>query len=120
MKGSPTNDLIPLEIAVRCLFSAIYDDAPTHERLTGLAQALVALVPVYMRAPEGGVSAVTESQLRDGLVRDAGTAIQFRDGRPAIEDLFVSSMSLENATSMLAEPQVPTPTMASRAWQTSS
>jgi len=51
MPESNPSDLVPLEIAVRCIFSAIYDDAPTHERLTGLAQALVALVPVYQSAP---------------------------------------------------------------------
>ena len=102
---STNNELIELEIAVRCIFSAIYDDAPTQERLTGLAQAVVALVPVYRSAPGCEIAAVSETELRDGLVRDAGAVMQFRDGRPALGHLFISSMSLEHAISLLAEPQ---------------
>lgn len=106
MRESPTGGLISLEIAVRCIFSAIYDDAPSHERLTGLAQAVVALVPIYRSLPQGNFSPLTENQLRDGLTRDVGTVIEFRDGRPALTDLFISSTSLERAIAMLAEPRV--------------
>ena len=106
MQESTTRDLISLEIAVRCIFSAIYDDAPNPERLTGLAQALVALVPVYRAAPGGRASVLTESELRDGLIRDAGAVMQFRDGRPNLVELFISSTSLERAIAMLAEPRV--------------
>ena len=106
MQKSTIADLISLEIAVRCIFSAVYDDAPTHERLTGLAQAVVALVPIYRSLPQGGFSSLTENQLRDAVARDAGAVIEFRDGRPALADLFISATSLERAIAMLAEPRV--------------
>ena len=91
---------------MRCIFSAIYDDAPSHERLTGLAQAVVALVPVYRALPQGNFSPLTENQLRHGLTRDVGTVIEFSDGSPALTNLFISSRSLEQAIAMLAEPRV--------------
>jgi hypothetical protein len=99
-------DLIPLEIAVQCIFSAAYDLEPTNERLTGLAQAVVALVPVYVRAPTGEVSLVDESALRDGLVKEGGALIRFSDGRPDLHDLFAPADSVEHARKILAGPEV--------------
>ena len=119
MNDRTAGDLVPLEIAVRCIFSAIYDDAPKHERLTGLAQAVVALVPVYAGASNGEVSPVGESELRDGLVRDAGAVMHFRDRRPALTSLFVSSASIDQAIKLLAGPErpIPSPDIASGARQ---
>jgi hypothetical protein len=106
MNDRNSADLVPLEIAVRCVFSAIYDDVPTPERLSGLAQAMVVLVPVYTQAPHGEVSTVTDADLRDGLVRDAGTIVQFPDGRPALTNLFIAATSVDHAIRMLAAPGV--------------
>ncbi len=106
MNDQTSLDLVPLEIAVRCVFSAIYDDVPTPERLSGLAQAMVVLVPVYKQTSDGEVSTVTDAELRDGLVRDAGTIVQFHDGRPALTNLFIAATSVDHAIRMLAAPDI--------------
>jgi hypothetical protein len=105
MNDQTAGDLVPLEIAVRCIFSAIYDDAPTLERLTGLAQAVVVLVPVYAGAANGDASPIPERELRDGLVREAGAVMHFRDGRPLLTNLFISAGSVDHAIKLLAGPE---------------
>lgn len=116
MKDANDTELVPLEIAVQCVYSAAYDDAPTNERLTGLAQALVALMPVYARVSNAEASLVPASRLRDGLVRDCGNEMRFSDGSPALTNLFVPSNAIQHAITMLAEPDPGSPPSAATAF----
>ena len=96
-------NLVPLEVAVRCIYSAAYSDSPTTERLTGLAQAVIALGPVYLRGCQGDVASVAENDLRDALVRDCGEALHFMDGRAPLRGLFISREAMDRAIVLLGD-----------------
>lgn len=103
MDSATSDSLVPLEVAVRCIYSAAYEDSPTPERLTGLAQAVVALGPVYLRGCQGDVAPVAENDLREALVRDCGEALHFIDGRAPLRGLFISTEAIDRAIALLGD-----------------
>jgi hypothetical protein len=109
MDSGLPDDLVLLEVAVHCIYSAAYDDLPTTERLTGLAQAVIALCPVYTRGCQGDVAPVAENDLRDALVRDCGAALHFTDGRAPLHGLFITKEAIDRAIELLGHPVPNTP-----------
>lgn len=102
----PKAPLVPLHLAVRIVYAALYRDqehvAPTHERFEGLGQAIIALVPVYSSPPgEAEANRVQQSALRDGMVRQGGREIRYADGRAPLRDLFISKTSIEHVVEFL-------------------
>lgn len=102
----PKASLVPLHLAVRVVYAALHRGEehvpPAHERLDGLGQAIIALVPVYS-APLGEAHAgrVQQSALRDGMVRQGGREIRYADGRPTLGELFISRTSIEHVIEFL-------------------
>lgn len=80
--------MVSLHTAVRRIFAVVYRDEPaTAERLAGLAKAVAAIVPVYLRAAVGELRVVHEDELREERVDCA--------------QLLVSRTSVEHAIEML-------------------
>jgi hypothetical protein len=97
MQERRSGAVVSLHTAVRRIFAVVYRDEPaTTERLAGLANAVAAIVPVYVRAARGELRAIHEDELRDEKVDCA--------------ELLVSRTSVEHAIEMLKacdDPSLP-------------
>jgi len=83
-----TGAVVSLHTAVRRIFAVVYRDEPaTAERLAGLANAVAAVVPVYVRAAGGELRTIHEDELRDD--------------KTVCAELLVSRTSVEHAIEML-------------------
>ena len=89
--------MVSLHTAVRRIFAVVYREEPvTAERLAGLANAVAAIVPVYVRAAGGELRAIHEDELCDDKVDST--------------QLLVSRTSVEHAIEMLKardDPSLP-------------
>jgi hypothetical protein len=113
----PKASLVPLHLAVRFVYTALHRAeqhvAPTHERLDGLGQAIIALVPVYSAPPgEARARRVQQSALREGMVRQGGREIRYADGRPPLGELLISRTSIEHVIEFLRPVPESEPPMA--------
>ena len=99
--------LVPLHVAVRVVYLAVYrrehdEEGANDERLTGLAQAIAALVPLYTTSRnEEGVRRLTDEEVSEGRVRRAGRELQFSDSRPPLGELRISRTGMDHVIGLL-------------------
>jgi hypothetical protein len=101
-----TGSLVPLHMAARIVYAAVYQphkSAASHERLGGLAQAIVALIPIYT-IPRGETQPrrIPEPQLTGGVIRLGGKEVRFTDGRPAITGVLVTRTGIDHVIKLLS------------------
>jgi hypothetical protein len=101
-----TGSLVPLHMAARMVYAAVYQarkNAASHERLGGLAQAIVALIPIYTIAcGETEPRRIPEAQLAGGVIKLGGKEVQFTDGRPAITGVLVTRTGIDHVIKLLS------------------
>jgi hypothetical protein len=98
--------LVPLHIAVRMVYAAVYhqrsNEAANHERLGGLAQVMIGIIPVYtVPAGETEPLRIPESQLAGGQLRLGGKEMQFTGGQAAIRSVLVSRTGIDHVIKLL-------------------
>jgi hypothetical protein len=105
--GQPPANLVLLHIAVRMVYAAVYHrrdklEAVTHERLSGIAQCMAALVPLYIAGTTHTMARrLSQEDLAGAIVRRGGTEIHFTDGRPALLTVCVSRTGIGHVIALL-------------------
>jgi hypothetical protein len=105
--GQPPANLVLLHIAVRMVYAAVYHrsdkpEAVTHERLSGIAQCMAALVPLYSGVSTHTVARrLSQEDLAGAMVRRGGKEIHFLDGRPALLTVSVSRTGIDHVIGLL-------------------
>jgi hypothetical protein len=108
-------DLVLLRDAVRLVYAAVFyrraDSAVSQERLAGIAHAMAALVPIYVRESHyvresdmtvlAAPRRLTPAELAGAMVRRGGAELHFSDGRPALRDPQVTRTGIEHVIRLL-------------------
>ena len=85
------HDLIPFELALLLVFRRVYvEPVVPRADLSGLANVVSSLVPVYIYAG-GVVRLLRTEELKGGLFAEGGRRLYFLDGRPELRDLAVTN-----------------------------
>ena len=96
-RNSRAHHLVPLELAVRTVFTRVYSErllvsVPVRStaHLDGLAYTMTELTPIYVyRADGGDTRALSKAELEGGHFWDGAKELYFVDGRPALKNLAV-------------------------------
>lgn len=104
------DDLVPLALAVTIVEERLFiDDLGNRpSRLTGIAHALAALVPVYSYSVDASnIRRMTDRELLFGLFRYGGAELHFLDGRPKITNMAVAENRIAEVIGLLLSAPEP-------------
>jgi hypothetical protein len=100
--------VVALKTAVRRICAVVYCKEPASaERLATLAQAVAAVVPVYVQDASGELRLVRDEDLRDGTVDLADVLVSRTSVEHAIEMLKARDDPSQPPADALADPLTP-------------